>query len=130
MVLPEGRIGRSSVTSGLTRGAGSSALALVARAGNHKGGAKATRWHGVRRCVAALTMDTPYTWGSEEYNKDSKDAKVTAITRYRYVITVEAGIRRQMSRRWPRVWPRAAQRSLTARERRGRTRCSVAMPAA
>lgn len=37
-----------------------------------------------------LTMDPPYTWGSEEYNKDSKTAKVMALTRYRYVITVEA----------------------------------------
>lgn len=37
-----------------------------------------------------IKMDVPYTWGSEEYNKDSKTAKVTALTRYRYVITVEA----------------------------------------
>jgi len=37
-----------------------------------------------------ITIDVPYTWGSEEYNKDSKTAKVTAVTRYRYVITVEA----------------------------------------
>ncbi len=40
--------------------------------------------------MRTLSMDTPYTWGSEEYNKDTKDAKVTAVTRYRYVITVEA----------------------------------------
>jgi len=37
-----------------------------------------------------IKMDVPFTWGSEEYNKDSKTAKVTALTRYRYVITVEA----------------------------------------
>lgn len=37
-----------------------------------------------------IKIDVPYTWGSEEYNKDSKTAKVTALTRYRYVITVEA----------------------------------------
>jgi hypothetical protein len=37
-----------------------------------------------------IKMDVPYTWGSEEYNKDTKTAKVTALTRYRYVITVEA----------------------------------------
>lgn len=37
-----------------------------------------------------LKMDLPYTWGSEEYNKDNKTAKVMALTRYRYVITVEA----------------------------------------
>jgi hypothetical protein len=40
--------------------------------------------------MQTLKMDMPHTWASEEYNKDSKDAKVTAVTRYRYVITVEA----------------------------------------
>jgi hypothetical protein len=40
--------------------------------------------------MRTLTMDTPYTWASEEYNKDNNDAKVTAVTRYRYMITVEA----------------------------------------
>jgi hypothetical protein len=37
-----------------------------------------------------LKMDVPYTWAAENYNKDSKEAKVTAVTRYRYMITVEA----------------------------------------
>ena len=40
--------------------------------------------------ITTLDMETPYTWASEEYDKDSKDAKVTAVTRYRYLITVEA----------------------------------------
>jgi len=40
--------------------------------------------------MRTLKMDAPHTWGSEEFNKDSKDAKVTAVTRYRYMITVEA----------------------------------------
>ena len=35
-------------------------------------------------------MDAAYTWGSEEFNKDSKEAKVTIVTRYRYMVTVEA----------------------------------------
>jgi hypothetical protein len=39
--------------------------------------------------IKSLTMGVPYTWGSEEFNKDDKTAKVSAITRYRYVITVE-----------------------------------------
>jgi hypothetical protein len=38
----------------------------------------------------SLKLDVPYTWASETYNKDSKEAKVTAITRYRYTINVEA----------------------------------------
>jgi len=40
--------------------------------------------------LRTLKMDTPYTWGSEEYNKDTRETKVTAITRYRYVVTIEA----------------------------------------
>ncbi len=40
--------------------------------------------------MQTLKMDLPYTWGSEEYNKDDKSSKVTLITRYRYVISVEA----------------------------------------
>jgi hypothetical protein len=40
--------------------------------------------------MQTLKIDMPYTWGSEEYNKDDKSAKVTLITRYRYVISVEA----------------------------------------
>lgn len=40
--------------------------------------------------MRSLKMDAAHTWGSEEYNKDNKDAKVTVVTRYRYAITVEA----------------------------------------
>ena len=40
--------------------------------------------------MRTIKIDVPYTWGSEEYNKDNKTAKVTAVTRYRYLITVEA----------------------------------------
>ncbi len=40
--------------------------------------------------MGTLKMDTPYTWASEEYNKDTRDAKVTVVTRYRYSIAVEA----------------------------------------
>lgn len=40
--------------------------------------------------MRTIKIGTPYTWGSEEYNKDDKSAKVTLITRYRYVISVEA----------------------------------------
>jgi hypothetical protein len=36
-----------------------------------------------------IKMDVPYTWGTEEFNKDTKTAKVTALTRYRYLISVE-----------------------------------------
>lgn len=35
-------------------------------------------------------VDAAYTWASEEYDKDNKDAKVSMVTRYRYMITVEA----------------------------------------
>ena len=40
--------------------------------------------------MQTLKIGLPYTWGSEEYNKDDKSTKVTLITRYRYVISVEA----------------------------------------
>lgn len=40
--------------------------------------------------MQTLKMGMPYTWGSEEFNKDDKTAKVTLVTRYRYVISVEA----------------------------------------
>ncbi len=40
--------------------------------------------------MGTLKMSPAYTWASEEFNKDDKSAKVTAITRYRYAITVEA----------------------------------------
>lgn len=37
-----------------------------------------------------LTLGPAYTWASEEYNKDTREVKVSAVTRYRYMITVEA----------------------------------------
>jgi len=40
--------------------------------------------------VGSIPIDVAHSAGWQEYDKDSKDAKVTAITRYRYVITVEA----------------------------------------
>ena len=40
--------------------------------------------------MGTLKMSPAYTWASSEFNKDDKSAKVTAITRYRYVVTVEA----------------------------------------
>jgi len=50
--------------------------------------------------MRTLTMDTPYTWASEEYDKDSKDAKVTAVTRYRYLITAEASNQTEDQSQW------------------------------
>lgn len=40
--------------------------------------------------MATMKMSVPFTWASEEYDKDNKVSKVSAITRYRYMITVEA----------------------------------------
>ncbi len=40
--------------------------------------------------MGTFSLGPPDTWASEELNKDSKDFWVTAITRYRYVITVRA----------------------------------------
>jgi len=40
--------------------------------------------------TGSVKLDIPFTGGWEEFNKDTKDAKFTAVTRYRYVITVEA----------------------------------------
>ncbi len=42
------------------------------------------------RRTGSVKLDLEHTAGWEEFNKDSKDAKFTAVTRYRYVITVEA----------------------------------------
>jgi hypothetical protein len=39
--------------------------------------------------TGTVIMATPYTWGYGEFNKDSKDTKLTVVTRYRYMITVE-----------------------------------------
>lgn len=40
--------------------------------------------------VGSVKMDLPHTGGWIEFQKESKDVKFTAVTRYRYVITVEA----------------------------------------
>lgn len=40
--------------------------------------------------VGSTKVDVPYTGGWEEFDKDTKNAKITAITRYRFVIAVEA----------------------------------------
>jgi hypothetical protein len=42
------------------------------------------------RRSGTIKSDVPYTSGLEDYNKDTKEAKVTYLTRYRYMITVEA----------------------------------------
>ncbi len=38
----------------------------------------------------SVKLDVPTTFAFGEFNKDSKDSKVTAGTRYRYFITIEA----------------------------------------
>ncbi len=43
-----------------------------------------------RRRMGTLALGPENTWASEELNKVNKDYKVTAMTRYRYMITVEA----------------------------------------
>ena len=40
--------------------------------------------------MATGKLGTAYTWYTEEYDKDNKDAKVSVVTRFRYLITVEA----------------------------------------
>jgi hypothetical protein len=40
--------------------------------------------------MTTIKLGPAYTWASEEYDKDSKNSKVTAVTRYRYMVTVEA----------------------------------------
>ncbi|MCC6242063.1 MAG: hypothetical protein IT353_04450 [Gemmatimonadaceae bacterium] len=47
------------------------------------------------RRSGTVKLSPEFTWATEEYNKDNKDAKLTAITRYRYVITVEAENQRE-----------------------------------
>jgi len=42
------------------------------------------------RRMGTFSLGPKDTWASEELNKDTKDFWVTAITRYRYVITVRA----------------------------------------
>lgn len=43
-----------------------------------------------RQRVGSTAIDVPQASGWEEYDKQTRDAKVTAVARYRYVITVEA----------------------------------------
>lgn len=40
--------------------------------------------------MRTLKLDVPYTWAIEHYNKDNKEARFTATTRFRYLINVEA----------------------------------------
>ena len=42
------------------------------------------------RRIGSVKIDVPHSAGWEEFDKDTKSTKLTAITRYRYVITVEA----------------------------------------
>jgi hypothetical protein len=42
------------------------------------------------RRVGSTKIDVPNTGAWEEFDKDSKDTKLTAIARYRFVITIEA----------------------------------------
>lgn len=42
------------------------------------------------RRLNTIKLSPEHTWASEEFNKDNKDVKVSAVTRYRYLITVEA----------------------------------------
>lgn len=42
------------------------------------------------RRVGAISIDVPNTGAWQEFDKDSKDAKVTAVARYRFLITVDA----------------------------------------
>ena len=40
--------------------------------------------------MSTIKLGPEYTWASEEFDKDTRNTKVTAVTRYRYLITVEA----------------------------------------
>lgn len=40
--------------------------------------------------MRTLKLGPEHTWASEEFDKDSKDSELTAITRYRYAITITA----------------------------------------
>lgn len=42
------------------------------------------------RRVGSTKVDVPHSGGWEEFDKDNKDAKITVVARYRYVITVES----------------------------------------
>lgn len=48
------------------------------------------RQEDAHRRMGTIQLGPENTWASEEFNKDNKDYKVTAMTRYRYMITVEA----------------------------------------
>lgn len=43
-----------------------------------------------RRRVGSIKVDVPHAGAWEEFDKENKDAKITAIARYRFVITVES----------------------------------------
>lgn len=43
-----------------------------------------------RQRTASVKLDVPYTAGWEEFQKESKDAKFSAVTRYRFMIALEA----------------------------------------
>jgi hypothetical protein len=43
-----------------------------------------------RRRMGSTKVDVPHTGAWEEFNKENKDAKITAVARYRFVISVEA----------------------------------------
>jgi hypothetical protein len=40
--------------------------------------------------TATVKLGPAFTWAREEFDKDNKDAKMMAVTRYRYLIEVEA----------------------------------------
>lgn len=40
--------------------------------------------------MSTVKLGPEYTWASEEFNKDSRNSRVTAVTRYRFMVTVEA----------------------------------------
>jgi hypothetical protein len=43
-----------------------------------------------KRRMRTVKLGPEYTWASEEYDKQDHSSKVTAVTRYRYVVTVNA----------------------------------------
>jgi len=48
------------------------------------------RQEDAHRRSGTVKLTPAYTWATEEFNKDSKDIKLTSVTRFRYLITVEA----------------------------------------
>ncbi len=43
-----------------------------------------------QRRFNTIKLGPEHTWASEEFNKNTKEVKVSAVTRYRYLVTVEA----------------------------------------